>query len=159
VTGTGGAGDLYELLGVRRDATAAEITRACHRRARALHPDTQPGQAGQAGEPARFRELEAAYRVLHDPARRAAYDQALHQATGTPAPPPRRGRPAPAWPSPAGWPAARPPGAMLWAAPVQVTRPGSSSPGVTPARFWLAAALAEYLAGDPGAGPGWGWPW
>jgi curved DNA-binding protein CbpA len=157
VTGTGGAGDLYELLGVRRDATAAEITRAYHRRARALHPDTQPGQAG---EPAGFRELEEAYRVLHDPGRRAAYDQTLGQATATPAAAAGSRRPAAAWPpSPAGWPAARPPGAALWAGPAQVTPPGPSCPGVTPAGFWLAAALAEYLAGDPGAGPGWGWPW
>jgi curved DNA-binding protein CbpA len=156
VTGTGGAGGLYELLGVRRDATPEEITRAYHRRARALHPDTQPGQAG---EPAGFRELEEAYRVLHDPARRAAYDQALRQATAPPAPPAGRSRQAAAWPSPAGWPAARAPGAGLWAGPVQVIPPGTSSPGVTPAGFWLAAALAEYLAGDPGRGPGWGWPW
>ncbi len=156
MTGTGDAGDLYELLGVRRGATPEEITRAYHRRARALHPDTQPGEAG---EPAGFRALEEAYRVLHDPARRAAYDQALSQAAATPAPPPGRRRPGAACPGPPGWPAARPPGAVLWAGPAQVTPPGASSPGVTPAGFWLAAALAEYLAGDPGGGPGWGWPW
>jgi curved DNA-binding protein CbpA len=150
VTGTGGAGDLYELLGVRRDATAAEITRAYHRRARALHPDAQPGQAGQAD---RFQEVEAAYRVLHDPARRAAYDQAFRQAARrVPAPP----RPPAAWPRPAGWPAARPPGAMVWAGPVQVTPPADSSPDASPgqAGSWLAA-----LAAEPGSALEWEWPW
>jgi curved DNA-binding protein CbpA len=154
VTGTGGASDLYELLGVARDASAAEITRAYHRRARDLHPDTQPGQAG---EPAGFRELEEAHRVLRDPARRAAYDQALRQGTGTAAAPAGRRRPAAAWPVPPGWPADRLPGAALWAGPTQVTPPGTGSPGVTPASFWLAAALADCLADDPGRG--WGWPW
>jgi curved DNA-binding protein CbpA len=139
VTSTSEPGDLYELLGVARDAAAAEITRAYHRRARALHPDTQPGQAG---EPGRFREVEEAYRVLHDPARRAAYDQALRPPAAQPPP----GPPAAARPGPPGWPAARPPGATLWAGPVQVIPPAAGSP---------AADTAE--AADPGGTPGRVW--
>ena len=156
MTGTGGAGDLYELLGVRRDATPGEITRAYHRRARALHPDTQPCQAG---EPARFRELEEAYRVLHDPARRAAYDQELRQATVRPPLPPG-GAARPRHGRAADWPVARAPGAVLWAGPAQVTPPGTSAlPGVTPAGLGWRRRWLQYPAGDPGAGPGWGWPW
>ncbi|HLX51343.1 MAG TPA: J domain-containing protein [Streptosporangiaceae bacterium] len=142
--------DLYELLGVSRDASAAEITRAYHRRARALHPDTHPGLAG---EPARFRELEEAYRVLHDPARRAAYDRELRPPAPSPAAPPRR--PAPAWWGPSGWPAARPPGwpagAMLWAGPVQVIPPDVSSPASPADGAWLAV--------DPRSVLEWRWPW
>jgi curved DNA-binding protein CbpA len=144
VTGTSEPDGLYELLGVRPDASAAEITRAYHRRARALHPDARPGQAGQA---ARFRELREAYRVLHDPARRAAYDQALR--------PPEPAAPAPplAWPQPPGWPAARPPGATIWAGPVQVIPP-ADGPAAQVLSAWLAA-----LAADLGDTPGQGWPW
>jgi curved DNA-binding protein CbpA len=160
VTGTCEPGTLYELLGVPCDAPAAEITRAYHRRARALHPDAQPGQAGGAGGTARFRELEAAYRVLHDPARRAAYDQALHQAAA--APPPASWPAAVAWPAtrPLGRPAARPPGAALWAGPVQVTPPGAATPVPGTAGSW-PGPLAGYPADDPGSALGWawGWPW
>jgi molecular chaperone DnaJ len=136
--------DLYELLGVRPDAPAAEITRAYHRRARALHPDAQ------AGEPARFRELREAYGVLGDPARRAAYDQAL--------------RPPASWPAPAagataaGWPDGGPPGAALWAGPVQVIPPPGAA-GAGDRADAALAVLAMLLARRLGARPGWDWPW
>jgi curved DNA-binding protein CbpA len=150
VTGSSEPAGLYELLGVRPGAPAAEITRAYHRRARVLHPDAQPGRAGQA---ARFRELEAAYRVLSDPARRAAYDGGLRRAAARPAatpPRPPAGRPGP------GWPAARPPGATVWAGPVHVIPPAASprGPGPVPVGTWLAA-----LAAEPGSALGWDWPW
>ncbi len=58
--------DLYELLGVDREASRAEITRAWRRRARVEHPDSRPRDAAA---PARFRALAEAYRVLGDPAR------------------------------------------------------------------------------------------
>ncbi len=139
--------DLYQLLGVARDAPAAEITRAYHRRARMLHPDAQPGQAGPAEG---FTELEAAYRVLGDPARRAAYDQAL--------------RPRGCWPFQAGraaappWPGSRPPGAALRAGPVQVSPPPGAAVVDDQADARLAV-LALLLARRLGAGPGWDWPW
>ena len=149
MTGISEPGGLYELLGVRRDAPAAEITRAYHRRARALHPDVQPGEAG---EPARFRELEEAYRVLRDPDRRAAYDQALRPPVPGPAAAPRPA--ATAWPPPPGRPAAWPPGATLWAGPVQIVPPAASPPAPQAASAWLAV-----LDADPDGLLGWGWPW
>jgi curved DNA-binding protein CbpA len=143
--------DLYELLGVRPDATAGEITRAWHRRARALHPDAQPGQPGTADG---FRELEAAYRILHDPALRAAYDQELRLSAAPPAP---AARP-PGWAAVSRRPAARPPGAALWAGPAQVSPPpGSALPGGQD--DGRLAALALLLARQLAPAPGWDWPW
>ena len=66
--------DLYQLLGVARGASSQEIALAWRRRARAEHPDARPADAAAPG---RFRALAEAWRVLGDPARRAAYDRAL----------------------------------------------------------------------------------
>ena len=66
--------DLYQLLGVARDASREEIALAWRRRARAEHPDARPADADAPG---RFRALAGAWQVLGDPARRAAYDRAL----------------------------------------------------------------------------------
>jgi curved DNA-binding protein CbpA len=68
------ARDLYQLLGVARDASREEIALAWRRRARDEHPDARQGDDGA---PARFRALAEAWQVLGDPARRAAYDRAL----------------------------------------------------------------------------------
>jgi DnaJ domain len=66
--------DLYQLLGVPRGASREEMALAWRRRARAEHPDARPADATAPG---RFRALAEAWRVLGDPARRAAYDRAL----------------------------------------------------------------------------------
>jgi len=68
------AGDLYQLLGVARDASREEIALAWRRRARDEHPDARHGDDGA---PARFRALAEAWAVLGDPGRRAAYDRGL----------------------------------------------------------------------------------
>jgi curved DNA-binding protein CbpA len=68
------ARDLYQLLGVARDASREEIALAWRRRARDEHPDARQGDDGA---PARFRALAEAWRVLGDPGRRAAYDRGL----------------------------------------------------------------------------------
>lgn len=62
--------DLYDLLGVARDADADTIKKAYRRLARRLHPDVNPDPETQE----RFKEVSRAYEVLSDPQKRAAYD-------------------------------------------------------------------------------------
>lgn len=62
--------DLYEILGVSRDATAAEIKAAYRRLARELHPDVNGDPADQE----RFKEITGAYEILSDPSKRQRYD-------------------------------------------------------------------------------------
>ena len=64
--------DYYRSLGVSHTANADAIKSAYHKLALKYHPDHNPGNA-QAEE--KFKEINAAYRVLSDAARRARYDQ------------------------------------------------------------------------------------
>jgi curved DNA-binding protein CbpA len=59
----------YELLGVTPDASQLELARAYRRRARELHPDVAAGADDES-----FTAVTRAYRLVRDPARRAAYD-------------------------------------------------------------------------------------
>jgi molecular chaperone DnaJ len=63
--------DYYDVLGVARDATEADIKRAFRRLARELHPDVS--DAPDAEE--RFRELAEAYEVLSNAETRRLYDR------------------------------------------------------------------------------------
>jgi curved DNA-binding protein CbpA len=79
----------YEVLGIRQDASCAEISRAYRRLARELHPDSRPADSDADDQ---FRVAAAAYELLSDPARRAAHD---HGAAGDQPTRHRPARPAP----------------------------------------------------------------
>ncbi|HEX5077871.1 MAG TPA: DnaJ domain-containing protein, partial [Geminicoccaceae bacterium] len=69
--------DYYEVLGVGRTASAAEIKSAYRKLAMQHHPDRNGGD--HAAE-RRFKEVVEAYEVLKDEQKRAAYDQFGHAA-------------------------------------------------------------------------------
>ncbi|WP_309384749.1 molecular chaperone DnaJ [Cerasicoccus frondis] len=69
--------DYYELLGVSRDADAAEIKKAYRKMAVKYHPDKNPDNP-EAEE--KFKEVSEAYEALKDPDKRAAYDRYGHAA-------------------------------------------------------------------------------
>ncbi len=62
----------YETLGINRNATEKEIKQAFRKLARKCHPDVNP--ANQEAE-ARFKEINEAYEVISDKAKRQKYDQ------------------------------------------------------------------------------------
>ena len=68
--------DYYEVLGLPREVSEAEIKKAYRRLARDHHPDANPDDSG-AEE--RFKELTEAYEVLSNPESRRAYDTYGHQ--------------------------------------------------------------------------------
>ncbi|AEB10179.1 molecular chaperone DnaJ [Desulfobacca acetoxidans] len=68
--------DYYQILGVSRDATEAEIKKSYRQLALKYHPDRNPGD--KAAEE-KFKEASEAYEVLHDPAKRRLYDQYGHE--------------------------------------------------------------------------------
>ena len=63
--------DYYEVLGVPRDATDADIKKAFRSRARDVHPDTSDHDNAEE----LFKELNEAYEVLSDSEKRANYDR------------------------------------------------------------------------------------
>jgi curved DNA-binding protein CbpA len=151
--------DPYQALGVGTDASTADISRAYRRLARALHPDSHPGDAAAADQ---FRAVSTAYELLSDPARRTDWDQRHPRPARNPQ---RPGRSAPArrpagpqiWPlSPA--PPDRPhpprsPHPALWAGPVHVqpARGAAGTAGQPPPQPGPGdlARLLERLLADP----------
>ncbi len=67
--------DHYEILGVDRKATKAQIKRAFRRLVKQVHPDKNPKDKEEAVR--RFRAVVAAYETLMDDRKRAFYDRML----------------------------------------------------------------------------------
>ena len=63
--------DYYNVMGVARDATEAQIKQAYRKLARKYHPDVSKEKDAEA----RFKEVGEAYEVLKSPEKRAAYDR------------------------------------------------------------------------------------
>ena len=69
--------DLYEVLGVSRNAGQDEIKKAYRKLAVQFHPDKNPGNK-EAEE--KFKEIAEAYAILSDADKRARYDRYGHTA-------------------------------------------------------------------------------
>ena len=69
--------DYYEILGVTKSATAAEIKKAYRKMALKFHPDKNPDDKDAE---AKFKEAAEAYEVLSNADKKARYDQFGHQA-------------------------------------------------------------------------------
>ncbi len=68
--------DYYKVLGVSKDASEKEITKAYRKLAKTYHPDANPGSEEK------FKEVAAAYDVLGDATKRKEYDQVRKLSNG-----------------------------------------------------------------------------
>ncbi len=71
--------DYYSVLGVAKNASAAEIKKAYRKLAQQFHPDANPGNKDAED---RFKEISAAYDVLGDEDKRKAYDRVREMGAG-----------------------------------------------------------------------------
>ncbi|MBV1757901.1 MAG: molecular chaperone DnaJ [Dethiosulfatibacter sp.] len=69
--------DYYEILGISRDADESEIKKAFRKQAKNYHPDLNPGDEESEKK---FKEVNEAYEILSDPAKREKYDKFGHSA-------------------------------------------------------------------------------
>ena len=81
-------GDLYAILGLRRDATPEAVKRAYFRLAKKFHPDVNPAASSKE----RFLAIKEAYETLSSPLLRREYDerQAAPAPWDVPPPPTQR---------------------------------------------------------------------
>jgi curved DNA-binding protein CbpA len=70
--------DLYQLLGLPREASEDDIQRAHRKLVREYHPDTNPKDP-RAEE--RFKDIQQAYEILSDDNKRREYDQRFHTSS------------------------------------------------------------------------------
>lgn len=84
------SGNYYDILGVKKDASADDIKKAFRRLARKHHPDA-------GGSEEKFKEINEAYEILSDSEKRAQYDQ-YGQYFGGQMPPSGPGGPGAGWP-------------------------------------------------------------
>ena len=69
--------DYYEILGISKGASAAEIKKAYRQKAIEHHPDKNPGDHEAEDK---FKKAAEAYEILSDENKRSRYDQYGHQA-------------------------------------------------------------------------------
>ena len=96
--------DYYSTLGVAKNATQKELKQAYRKLARKHHPDVNPGDKSAE---AKFKEINEAYEVLGDPAKRKKYDDLganwrMYEQAGSGAGPGFGGQPGGAWNIPFG---------------------------------------------------------
>jgi DnaJ-class molecular chaperone len=75
------ADEPYALLGVAKNATPEDISKAFRKLAKELHPDLNPGNKASAE---RFQKVSAAYELLSDVEKRAKFDRGEIDASGEP---------------------------------------------------------------------------
>ena len=71
--------DYYDILGVSKDASAAELKKAYRKMALKYHPDKNPDNKEAEDK---FKEAAEAYEVLNNPEKKSRYDQFGHQGVG-----------------------------------------------------------------------------
>jgi curved DNA-binding protein CbpA len=83
MTMDGEAFDPYAALGVPDTASQDQITHAYRRKLRAFHPDTREASAPAPAADEQLRRIMAAYALLRDRARRAAFDRTARPRAST----------------------------------------------------------------------------